>query len=139
MLSHLVYVSKRNAHCTDVEIEKILASCHANNGEKDITGVLLYSDKTFVQYLEGGYKEITSLFDKIKEDDRHSKVAMVGYAPIKERLFPSWKMGSKKFNDESVEFISEISSNEAQEFKDVLSGKEQKGTKAMDLLKKFFH
>jgi hypothetical protein len=61
MLSHLIYVSNRAQNCTQSEIEKILESCKKNNVQYDITGVLLYSDTKFVQYIEGQYKEIMGL------------------------------------------------------------------------------
>jgi len=53
MLSQIIYVSVRNANCSDEEIQKILESSNRNNGKLDITGVLLYSRNKFLQVLEG--------------------------------------------------------------------------------------
>jgi len=41
------------AECDDSEIDKILDSAKRNNPGLDITGVLLYTEKKFIQYLEG--------------------------------------------------------------------------------------
>jgi hypothetical protein len=138
MLSQLVYVSNRKPNCTDEEIKKILQSCERNNANIDITGVLLYSDTHFVQYIEGEYKVIISLYDKIKADDRHKNAILVTSLPIKERSFPSWQMGSKKFDMKSVEFQTSIDDAEKKVFNDILNGKNQEDNKALSLMKKFF-
>lgn len=138
MLSQLVYVSARKAICTDREIEKILDACKRNNHDSDITGVLLYSNTHFVQYLEGEYKKIIGLFDKIKEDDRHKNVVMITSGPIKERLFPSWQMGAKKFDNNNVTFETEMSTSEQEQFKSILAGNTTGENKAIGLIRKFF-
>jgi hypothetical protein len=138
MLSQLVYVSNRKSTCTEVEIENILASCKKNNPSLEITGVLLYSDAKFIQMVEGESKVITSLYDKIKLDNRHSNAMMISYGPIKERAFPSWHMGARKIEGNSVDFKTDITSEDKIIFNNILSGKEENGTKVLGLLKKFF-
>lgn len=137
MLSQLVYVSVRNSNCTEEEIQKILEACKRNNKEKDVTGVLLYSDTHFVQYLEGEYGKISSLYDKIKLDNRHKNAIMINTAPIKERSFPSWQMGAKKFDNEEVEYQTELTPSEKQAFRSLLSGNEA-NQQTIRLIKKFF-
>jgi hypothetical protein len=138
MLSQLVYVSNRKSNCTDVEIESILTACKKNNPGLDITGVLLYSDTKFIQMVEGNSKVITTLYDKIKLDNRHSNAMMISFGPIKERAFPSWHMGSKKIQDAEVDFKTSITTEDKETFNNILNGREENGTKVLSLLKKFF-
>jgi hypothetical protein len=138
MLSHLVYVSVRKPNCTEEEIEKILASCKKNNIGIDITGVLLYSNTNFVQYIEGEYKEIMSLYDKIKGDDRHKNPVLISSAPITQRSFPSWQMGSRKFDASSVDFKTTINEADQKIFNDILAGKNAEASKSIALIQKFF-
>lgn len=138
MLSQLVYVSVRNSNCTDAEILKILAACQKNNASIDITGVLLYSKTSFIQYLEGEYKQIISLYDKIKTDNRHKNAVLVSSSPIKERIFPGWQMGSKEFTQNSITFETLITSEEKLIFDEMLMGKSQSSTLALNLIRKFF-
>jgi hypothetical protein len=138
MLTHLVYVSTRKRNCTDEEIEKILAACRTNNGPLDITGVLLYSDTRFIQYVEGKSTALTSLYDKIKKDARHEKVVMISYNPITERIFPSWQMGSLKMTSDDISFITDITSQDKDVFQKIITGKEADGAKVRELLVKFF-
>jgi len=136
MLAQLIYVSVRTSKCTDTEIEKILEASNRKNGDKDITGVLLYSKTKFIQVLEGDKNDILALYDEIKKDERHRNVAMISLSPIKERFFPSWQMGEKKFDTESVEFVSKINADDRKEFKEILDGKKQ--TNVFNIIKKLF-
>ena len=137
-MSQLVYVSVRTEKCNDEEIQKILDACKRNNSDLDITGVLLYSNKNFVQYLEGEHDTIFELYDKIKEDDRHKNVVLISSSPINERSFPSWQMGAKNIDEGDVDFMTDMSSSEKETFKSLLSGNSQESNKTIALMNKFF-
>jgi hypothetical protein len=138
MLAHLIYMSSRTPQCTDAEIEKIMASSVKNNPKLDITGVLLYSPKSFVQYIEGELGALNKLYDKIKSDGRHKNTVMISNAPIKERSFPAWHMGAKKLDVNSIEFKTKVNAHEQAILDDVLTGKKQESEKAIALIRKLF-
>ena len=139
MLSQLVYVSNRKPNCTSEEIENILASCKKNNPPLNITGVLLYSDKKFIQLVEGESDVIMPLYDKIKLDPRHSNTMMISYSPIKQKSFPSWHMATKDIPKNSVDFRTDITSEDKAVFNNILIGKEENGERVLNMLKKFFN
>ncbi|MDJ1485611.1 BLUF domain-containing protein [Cytophagaceae bacterium YF14B1] len=134
----MVYVSLRKSNCTTAEIEKIVASCQKNNAPLDITGVLLYSETNFIQYLEGDAKTILSLYDQIKTDPRHEQVRMICYGPVSERSFPSWHMATKAISHNELAFRTDITAQDKQTFKQLLTGQAQSDSRALMLLKKFF-
>ena len=136
-LYQLVYKSIRNVSCDEQEIKKILDSCERNNPSKEITGVLLHSDNNFIQYLEGS-KDIIKLYDLIKEDPRHSRVVLLSYGPLKERVFPAWHMGYKNVPKEKIDFLTAANSGDKKVFDSIIKGEKQTGTSAIDLLVKFF-
>lgn len=138
MLSQLIYVSNRKASCTEEEIDRILASCEKNNPPLAITGVLLISDTKFIQLVEGESKVILSLYDKIKKDTRHENPVMISFGPIKEKAFPSWHMGNKKFSSGEIEYKTDITGDDKVIFNNILSGKEESGQKVLTILKKLF-
>jgi|SRR5688572_26067611 hypothetical protein len=138
MLSHLIYISSRTPQCSDAEIEKIMTSSVKNNPQSSITGVLLYSDKSFVQYIEGEYKNLSALYDKIKSDNRHKNTVMISSAPIKTRSFPSWHMAAKKLDMNNIEFKTKIDVQERAILDEVLAGKKQDSEKAISLIRKLF-
>ena len=137
MLSQLTYVSNRTSICTDAEIENILASCKKNNPTLKITGVLLYSNKKFIQMVEGDAELITSLFDKIKLDNRHSNCTLISLGAIKEKTFPSWHMGAKKIGESLVDFKTNISEDDHATFNSILNANEVSEVRILNFLKNF--
>ncbi len=139
MLVQLIYVSNRSSTCTELEIEKILASCTKNNPGFNLTGVLFYNDKKFFQLVEGESKVVMETYDKIKKDTRHTNCIMLSCAPIKEKSFSSWNMGLKKI-DNSLEVLTEISPEERKYLAHLISGNEEKdASKVLQLMKKMFN
>ena len=137
MLSHLIYVSNRKADCTEKEIENILSSCKKNNPPMNITGVLLYSDRKFIQLVEGDSRTIMDLYNKIKLDSRHEKARMISYGPIKEKSFPSWHMASRNLSNQ-LTYHTEMSADDQVVFDRLLTGEAEDGSKVLTVLKKFF-
>ncbi len=139
MLVQLIYVSDRKSTCTEKDIEKILDSSKKNNPGLGVTGVLFYNEKKFLQLVEGEYKIIMETYDKIKTDPRHERCIMLTCSPIKEKSFTSWNMGLKKI-DNSLEILTEITSEEKKYLNYLISGNEEKdGLKALQLIKRIFN
>jgi hypothetical protein len=136
-LYQLVYSSARTPRCTDEEILNILDSCKRNNPSRDITGVLLHTDNHFIQYLEGD-KDIIKLYDMIRNDPRHSRVVMLSYGPIRERIFPSWHMGYKTMSRDEITFHTDSSMEDRRTFQSILKGENVSDANAVKLLVKFF-
>ncbi|WMX14064.1 MULTISPECIES: BLUF domain-containing protein [unclassified Aureispira] len=137
-LYKLVYTSSRKSSCNTTEIENILASCRKNNPSKNITGVLLHSDRRFIQYLEGDKDEIMGLFEAIKGDDRHGGVNLRYYSPIENRLFPSWHMGYKNVSTNHAVFQTSINSDDQAIFKRLIEDQNQNEVEGIRVLKLFF-
>lgn len=135
MLSELLYISFRQTSCTNEEVKTILEQSVKNNGKQNITGVLLYSKDKFLQVLEGENEHILALYDKIKTDPRHNRVLMLSLKPLKERFFPSWQMAGKEM-DSGYSFLSSLSDNEQQEFKQLLEG--ESNNNAVKMISKLF-
>jgi hypothetical protein len=138
MLAHLAYVSVRKPNCTEKEIEVILNACKKNNPPLEVTGVLLYSDNKFIQYVEGESNVLMTLYDKIKKDERHEKAIMLSFGPIAEKIFPSWHMANKKFTTGEVNYRTDIDADDKIVFEKILNGEQEDGAKVQNLLVKFF-
>ncbi|MCU0451472.1 MAG: BLUF domain-containing protein [Bernardetiaceae bacterium] len=137
MLAHLAYVSKRTKACTDQEIDKILATAMQNNPTLDVTGVLLYTEDKFFQYVEGNYQTLTALYDKIKLDPRHQQVGLISMGPIKAKSFPQWHMGRKHLASYQLEMLTNQGSQV--DVKTLLNNQDEKvGQKLQHLLATFF-
>lgn len=137
-LYRLIYTSSRRAKCDDTEIEKILNSCKKNNPHENISGILLHSEKRFVQYLEGDKDKIMELFENIKQDSRHGGVNLRDYSPISEKKFPSWNMGYKDVKTNTTDFNTTIGYQEREIFRKLIEDKQEFDEKGMRILKLFF-
>lgn len=100
-LSRLMYVSTISSP-TDGMLNKILEQSRANNQKQNITGVLCAGGGQFVQVLEGKECDLIRLYSKIVDDPRHFDCAIIGIAPISERMFDKWSMGFVEKSSEDV-------------------------------------
>ena len=74
-------------------LERILVQSRSNNQKQQITGVLCAGGGHFVKVIEGKECNLIRLYSKIIDDPRHHDCAIIGIAPIDERMFDKWSMG----------------------------------------------
>lgn len=91
-LSQLIYLSEARYSMTTEMLEKITSQASQRNSAVEITGILFYANRHFLQVLEGPITPVTGLFESIRLDPRHRKVQLLGCYPIRERRFASWDM-----------------------------------------------
>lgn len=94
----LTYASSANEEWHPEDLLKLLKQCRTNNGAKNVTGILLYSNGTFFQVLEGEEETVESIYKKIEKDPRNHNCTVIEKQPITERAFPYWSMGFEKIN-----------------------------------------
>ncbi|PAY21948.1 hypothetical protein CEY15_16040 [Dietzia natronolimnaea] len=92
-LKYLVYTSTPVRKMTPADLESILFTSRERNRAAGITGVLLFRNNCFIQFLEGPPAEIDRLMTQIAADDRHSRVRVLLTESTSERSFADWKMG----------------------------------------------
>lgn len=93
MLIRLIYASTAQTGVGMQEFKGILQQAQTNNHRRDLTGILAFNSKVFLQALEGSRERINELYAKLLRDDRHHTVAMLHYEEIEEREWASWSMG----------------------------------------------
>ena len=92
MLVRLLYVSRATESTTE-SLEAILQRARRHNAEHGITGILCYSNNSFMQLLEGSREEVNCLYSEIQRDSHHTNVQLLHYDEITEREYPGWTMG----------------------------------------------
>ncbi|MCB1773911.1 MAG: BLUF domain-containing protein [Gammaproteobacteria bacterium] len=75
------------------ELVALLRQARRNNARHDVTGMLLYKDKSFFSVLEGECDPVHAIFARIARDRRHEKVKTLYEGPVRERDFVDWTMG----------------------------------------------
>ena len=92
-LFSLLYSSAATYPMTDEDLVEILEQSRSYNQANNITGMLLYHNESFMQYLEGERAKVLDLYDRIAIDDRHTGVTLYFERAIDERNFANWSMG----------------------------------------------
>jgi hypothetical protein len=98
----LVYVSSAVRLLVEKELLDLLEKSRKNNQAFGITGMLLYKEGNFMQFLEGPREKVMALMEKIRKDPRHRGVITLLQQEHMEREFPEWSMGFKKVESDSL-------------------------------------
>jgi len=93
MLVQLLYCSSAVSHTDRETIAEILQQSCRNNPRAGITGVLCFTERFFIQLLEGGRPQVNALYARLITDPRHSDVTLLHYSEIGERRYSGWVMG----------------------------------------------
>lgn len=104
-LYSLIYVSIASGDFSDEQLVDILQISRANNTRDDITGMLLYKDRRFMQLLEGPETAVCATYGRIARDVRHRDAAILLEGPTTERDFVDWSMGFQALNGEAARSI----------------------------------
>jgi hypothetical protein len=93
----LTYASRADASLTDAELELVLLRSRALNASRGLTGVLLKSDHSILQYLEGPPDALARTFAAIERSSLHEEIRMLAQAQDVVRVFDRWHMGFATF------------------------------------------
>ena len=99
MLRQYLYLSTA-PNLNTKDIENILESCQRNNRERNVTGLLLYNGRNFMQLLEGEEVDLMWVMRRISSDARHSGISALEDMAAEERACPDWHMRRIRLVDE---------------------------------------
>lgn len=91
-LCALVYLSTAVKVPTTGQLTHLLARARQRNALEGVTGVLLYAEGSFVQYLEGPTLSVNRVYQRILKDPLHQGIFEVFRESIAEREFFEWDM-----------------------------------------------
>ena len=90
-IKHIIYTS-RPLDSDNSDIENILISSERNNPKSEVTGLLIFGSKLYLQFLEGPENSVDVTFNRIKSDKRHNEIRILKESKSDRRLFASWTM-----------------------------------------------
>jgi hypothetical protein len=92
-LQQLVYVSVASVPTRSaMDVSDILAQSVPANRAHGVTGVLGFTDRHFVQLLEGRQEVLDALLANLGQDTRHREVKVIGRTLVGQRDFADWFM-----------------------------------------------
>ncbi len=105
-MQNIIYLSSASYLFSEQELMDILNKSRTNNTALGVTGLLLYSEGSILQILEGDEDVLKTLYKRIGGDQRHRSVLKMVDCSITERSFSDWSMGFKQISSEDWEKIT---------------------------------
>lgn len=91
-LSTVVYRSRAISPLSDRDLKGLLRTAQARNHREAITGVVLYDDSRFFQWLEGPPDGVERVMSSIRHDNRHTDIEVLSRRESSSRRFDGWDM-----------------------------------------------
>ncbi len=91
------YVSTANYDLNQAEVAEILTLTEERNNNEGVNGLLIYSEGSFFEVIEGEESKIKELYKGIQVDPRHKNLILIFGKKIDKPLF----------DDKEAHFISE--------------------------------
>ena len=91
-LSTVVYRSKATQPLSYDQLHELSQAAQSRNHAESLTGVMLYDDSCFFQWLEGPAENIARVMASIRSDSRHCEIEVLSERPIAARMFGGWDM-----------------------------------------------
>lgn len=102
-LIQLCYVSKATEGISMPDVENILGIARRKNHLLDVTGLLVFDGRTFLQVLEGPKDIVHSLYEIIARDPKHYQVMPIFERSVFIRDFAEWSMGCAKVSADQMQ------------------------------------
>ncbi len=87
-----MYLSIARPELSAVDVRAILGSAQVRNRRRDVTGILLFTGRHFVQVLEGRSADLEDLLRIILSDTRHGGLNIMSRTAISQRRYGAWAM-----------------------------------------------
>lgn len=108
-LHSLVYVSSATRTPQETDLQHLLQRARERNLQCGVTGVLLFDDGNFMQYIEGPPDGLAEVYRHIERDPLHSGIIELCRQVSGVRLFKDWLMGVRVMNSPQLngEFLTD--------------------------------
>jgi len=101
-LHHIIYLSTAVRQLPDADLQELLTQARSFNADNQITGVLLYHKQNFVQVIEGDEAVVRPLYERIRQDTRHTGVMKLADKELMHRNFGEWSMAFQPVDNSAM-------------------------------------
>ena len=91
-LATVVYSSRARSPLSDGELQDLMRTAQARNHQERVTGVVLYDNSRFYQWLEGPAESVGRIMGSIRNDRRHTDLQVITERTSDARSFGQWPM-----------------------------------------------
>jgi hypothetical protein len=96
----ICYISDSLEYDSLDKLKALYTKAKLNNFKYNITGILVYKNKNFLQVLEGEDAIVDRTYNKIENDNRHQNIFKVINTSIETRIFEDYNFGFTVVDDE---------------------------------------
>ena len=98
----IVYASQASESLTEADVLEILRNSQLRNNQLKISGLLLFKERQFLQFIEGPADEVQALYARIAQDPRHHTLRVLSETTGDRLLMPTWAMAYTSPTHESA-------------------------------------
>ncbi|WP_236613013.1 BLUF domain-containing protein [Sphingobium quisquiliarum] len=91
-LYQIMYISSAASPVPPAQCAQIAQDAAVRNSRDDVTGLLLFNGRRFLQVLEGPRQNVERIYERIGRDGRHRALVMLRRQDIAAREFGDWGM-----------------------------------------------
>jgi Sensors of blue-light using FAD len=91
-LATLTYRSRAVAPMLTSDLDAMTQAAQARNRKEGLTGMMIYDDGRFFQWLEGPAAGLERVWQSVSQDPRHTNIEVLGQQAARTRLFGDWAM-----------------------------------------------
>lgn len=91
-LATLTYRSRAVAPMSAMDLNALAQTAQTRNRAEGITGMVIYDEGRFFQWLEGPADGLERVWQSVSHDSRHTDIEVVGQAMTQVRSFGDWNM-----------------------------------------------
>lgn len=91
-LMTLTYRSRATAPLSESQLDELQHRAAARNRSEGVTGMMVYNDDRFFQWLEGPPASIARIWSSISRDPRHVDIEAISVHTAPSRLFANWSL-----------------------------------------------
>lgn len=90
-LRRFIYISRSDPSLSEVELLEIWGHAEILHRRADLSGVLAFTGRHFVQVIEGAAAEVEALLSLIRSDSRHRDMHVLCDQAVESRRFDHWQ------------------------------------------------
>lgn len=102
-LFQLIYISTARGEVSTADCNALLTTARLRNRRNEISGLLMFNGKRFLQVLEGEETQVRTVFGRIKNNPRHIGIVVLTEKQVEAREFGAWAMA---FDDGSASDVT---------------------------------
>ncbi|WP_330998912.1 BLUF domain-containing protein [Gemmatimonas groenlandica] len=91
-LMTLTYRSRATSPMSETQLGELQHAAASRNHREGITGLMVYNDDRFFQWLEGPPASIARVWSSISRDQRHADIEAISVHSAPSRLFGKWNL-----------------------------------------------